>query len=157
MHTQKQVVDALLKPEAYPENPGEIRLIQTHISFVFLTKNFVYKVKKEVNFGFLDFSTLEKRHFFCEKELELNKRLCSDVYLEVVPINKKLDIIKVSGNGESIEYALKMRRLPQERIMAVLLKENKVDEKTIDEIAKIVVQFHSKAQTGGEINEYGSH
>jgi uncharacterized protein len=156
MSSQKQVVDALLKPEAYPENPGEIGLIQTHISFVFLTKNFVYKVKKEVNFGFLDFSTLEKRHFFCEKELELNRRLCTDVYLEVVPINKKSDIIKINGKGESVEYALKMKRLPQERIMTVLLKENKVDEKTIDQLAKIVVQFHSKAQTSGEINEFGS-
>ncbi len=156
MHIQKQVVDALLKPEAYPENPGEIGLIQTHISFVFLTENFVYKVKKAVNFGFLDFSTLERRHFFCEKELELNRRLCSDVYLEVVPITKKSDIIKINGDGESVEYALKMKRLPQERIMTVLLKENKVDEKTIDDIAKIIVQFHSKAQTSGDINEYGS-
>jgi aminoglycoside phosphotransferase family enzyme len=156
MSSQKQVVDALLKPDAYPEDPGEIGLIQTHISFVFLTKTFVYKVKKSVNFGFLDFSTLEKRHFFCEKELELNRRLCSDVYLEVVPINKKSDSIKVNGDGESVEYALKMKRLPQDRIMTVLLKKNKVDEKTIDEIAEIVAQFHSKAQTSSTISEYGS-
>ena len=156
MYTQKQLVDALLKPEAYPESPDKIELIQTHISFVFLTKNFVYKVKKAVNFGFLDFSTLEKRHFFCEKELELNRRLCSDVYLEVVPINNESDTIKVTGNGETVEYALKMKRLPQERIMTVLLKENKIDEKTIDDIAKIVVKFHSKAQTSSEINEYGA-
>ena len=88
MQDQKQVVEAMLKPEAYPQDPGKIELIQTHISFVFLTKNYVYKVKKAVNFGFLDFSTLEKRHLFCEKELELNRRLCPEIYLEVVPINK---------------------------------------------------------------------
>jgi len=155
MQTQKQIVDSLLTPKAYPENPGEIGLIQTHISFVFITKNFVYKVKKAVNFGFLDFSTLDKRRFFCEKELELNRRLCPEVYLEVVPINKS-NIIKINGNGETIEYALKMKRLPQEKIMTVLLKGNKVDKKTIDELTKIIVKFHSKAQTGNEINEYGS-
>ena len=88
MSVQKQVVEALMKPEAYDEQPGRIELTQTHISFVFLTRKFVYKVKKAVNFGFLDFTTLEKRRFFCEKELELNKRLCGDMYLEVVPINR---------------------------------------------------------------------
>ena len=155
MQAQKTVVEALLSPEAYPEDPGKIELIQTHISFVFLTKNFVYKVKKPVNFGFLDFSTLEKRRFFCEKELELNSRLCPDIYLEVVPINKS-NIIKINGIGETVEYALKMKRLPQEKIMTVLLKENKVDNKTIDAIAKKIAQFHSKAQTSTEINEYGS-
>ena len=155
MQTQKQVVEALLKPEAYPEDPNKIELIQTHISFVFLTKNFVYKVKKAVNFGFLDFSTLEKRHFFCEKELELNRRLCPDMYLEVAPINKS-KIIKIKGGGETIEYALKMRRMPQEKIMTVLIKENKVDDRTIKEIAKILAQFHSEAKTNSEINEYGS-
>ena len=155
MQTQKPVVEALLGPEAYPEDPGKIELIQTHISFVFLTKNFVYKVKKPVNFGFLDFSTLEKRRFFCEKELELNSRLCPDIYLEVVPINKS-NIIKINGIGETVEYALKMKRLPQEKIMTVLLKENKVDNKTIDKITKKIAQFHSKAQTSSEINKYGS-
>jgi aminoglycoside phosphotransferase family enzyme len=155
MQAQKPVIDALLGPEAYPEDPGKIELIQTHISFVFLTKNFVYKVKKPVNFGFLDFSTLEKRRFFCEKELELNSRLCLDIYLEVVPINKS-NIIKINGIGETVEYALKMKRLPQEKIMTVLLKENKVDDKTINKIAKKIAQFHSKAQTSIEIKEYGS-
>jgi len=155
MQAQKPVVDALLSPEAYPENPGKIELLQTHISFVFLTKDYVYKVKKSVNFGFLDFSTLEKRRFFCEKELELNRRLCPDIYLEVVPINKSTGF-EINGAGETVEYALKMKRLPQEKIMTVLLKENKVDTKTIDALAKIIAQFHSKAQTSIEINEYGS-
>ena len=156
MQAQKQVVDALLKPEAYPQDADKIELIQTHISFVFLTKNYVYKVKKAVNFGFLDFSTLEKRRVFCEKELELNRRLCPDIYLEVVSINKSSNNIMIKGSGETVEYALKMKRLPQERIMTVLLKENKVDKKTIDEIAGIVAQFHSKAQTSSEISTFGS-
>ncbi len=145
----------MLKPETYAQDPGKIELIQTHISFVFLTINYVYKVKKAVNFGFLDFSTLDKRHLFCEKELELNRRLCPEIYLEVVPI-KKSSIIKVNGEGETIEYALKMKRLPQERIMTVLLKGNRVEKKNIDDIAQIVAQFHSRAQTNPEISQFGS-
>jgi uncharacterized protein len=155
MQDQKQIVEAMLTLGAYPQETGKIELIQTHISFVFLTKNHVYKVKKAVNFGFLDFSSLEKRRVFCGKELELNRRLCPEIYLEVVPINKS-NAIKIKGDGETVEYALKMKRLPQERIMTVLLKENKVDKKTIDEIAQIVAQFHSKAQTNPEISEFGS-
>src|SRR4030042_6461430 len=103
LQVQKQVVEALMKPDAYNEDTGQIELIQTHISFVFLTKNFAYKVKKAVNFGFVDFTTLEKRRFFCEKELELNKRLCEALYLEVVPINKS-NVIKIKGNGETVAY-----------------------------------------------------
>jgi uncharacterized protein len=155
MQNQKQVVEAMLESETYPKTPGKIELIQTHISFVFLTKNYVYKVKKAVNFGFLDFSTLEKRHLFCEKELEINKRLCPEIYLEVVPINKSSNI-KINGPGVTVEYALKMKRLPQEKIMTKLLKENKVDKKTIDALAEIIAQFHSKAQTNSEISGFGS-
>jgi uncharacterized protein len=155
MIDQKQVVDALLTPQAYCDNPSKIELIQTHISFVFVTDNFVYKMKKAVNFGFLDFSTLEERRFFCNKELELNKRLCSDVYLEVLPINKSNDI-KILGRGETVEYVLKMKRLPQEKIMTNLLKEEKVDNDTIEKLAKIISTFHSNAETNKEINVYGS-
>jgi len=155
MSVQKQVVEALMKPEAYDEQPGRIELTQTHISFVFLTRNFVYKVKKAVNFGFLDFTTLEKRRFFCEKELELNKRLCGGMYLEVVPINKS-NVIKIKGEGVTVEYAVKMKRMPQEKMMSNLLEEKKVDCKLIDAIAKIIAEFHSKAETNTRISEFGS-
>jgi len=155
MLVQKQVVEALMKPEAYDEEPGRIELTQTHISFVFLTRNFVYKVKKAVDLGFLDFTTLEKRRFFCEKELELNRRLCGDMYLEVVPINRS-NIIKIKGEGETVEYAVKMKRMPQEKMMNKLLEEKKVDSKLIDGIAKIIADFHSKAETNRRISEFGS-
>lgn len=144
-----------MKPEAYDEETGRIELTQTHISFVFLTRNFVYKVKKAVDLGFLDFTTLEKRRFFCEKELELNRRLCRDMYLEVVPINRS-NVFKVKGKGRTVEYAVKMKRMPQEKIMTNLLEENKVDSKLIDEIAKIIAEFHSKAETNRRISEFGS-
>ncbi len=155
MIDQKQIVEALMKPEAYGEDPGSIELVQTHISFVFLTRNFVYKMKKAVNLGFLDFTTLEKRRFFCEKELELNRRLCEDMYLEVVPINKS-DAIKIKGEGETIEYAVKMKRMPQEKMMSKLLEKNKVDDRLVDRIAKIIAEFHSKAETSRRISEFGS-
>jgi len=157
MSVQKQVVDALMQPEAYDEEPGQVELTQTHISFVFLTENFVYKVKKAVDLGFLDFTTLEKRRFFCEKELELNRRLCGDMYLEVVPINRsRSNIIKIKGEGETVEYAVKMKRMPEARMMSRLLEEKKVDNKLIDRIAKIIADFHSKAETNRRISELGS-
>jgi aminoglycoside phosphotransferase family enzyme len=155
MLVQKQVVEALMRPEAYDEDPGSIELVQTHISFVFLTKRFVYKVKKAVDFGFLDFTTLEKRRFFCEKELELNRRLCRDMYLEVVPINKA-NAIKIKGAGETVEYAVKMKRMPQEKMMSKLLEKNKVDDRLIARVAKVIADFHSKAETNRRISEFGS-
>ena len=149
-----QVVEALMKPEAY-EEAEQIELKQTHISWVFLTGKFVYKVKKAVDFGFLDFSTLEKRRFFCEKEVELNRRLCGDMYLEVVPVNRS-DVIKIGGEGETVEYAVKMKRIPEDKIMTRLLEEDKVDKKLVDRMAKIIADFHSKAETNRRIGEFGS-
>ena len=146
MTDQKPIVEALMKPETYDEYPGRIELIQTHISFIFLTQEFVYKVKKAVDLGFLDFTTLEKRHFFCKKELEINRKLCEDMYLEVVPINKSR-IIKIKGKGKTVEYAVKMKRIPQERMMSNLLEENKIDKNLIERIAEIIANFHSKAET----------
>lgn len=155
MIDQKQVFEALMKPEAYEEDPGNIEMVQTHLSVVFLTRDFVYKLKKAVNFGFLDFTTLEKRHFFCEKELKLNRRLCGDMYLEVVPINKA-SFVKIKGEGETVEYSVKMKRMPQEKIMSKLLEENKVDDKIVDRIARIIAEFHSKAETNKRISMFGS-
>ena len=155
MSEQLRIIEALLKPEGHLDNPDKLELIQTHISFIVMTNSFVYKIKKAVNFGFLDFSTLEKRKNFCEKELELNKRLCPNIYLAVLPINKA-DSIRINGPGKTIEYALKMKRLSQERIMTLLLKKDKVSKKTIDLIAKLVSDFHSKAKTTPEISKFGS-
>ncbi|MCW4000367.1 MAG: phosphotransferase [Candidatus Bathyarchaeota archaeon] len=151
-----EISQALLNPQSYPEKTGEITLIQTHISFVFVTENYVYKVKKPVNFGFLDFSTLEKRRLFCEKELQLNRRLCPEIYLAVVPITRVGGGLRVGGDGEAVEYALKMKRLPQECIMTKLLEEGKVGKETIDAIAEIVAKFHGAAQTNPEISQFGS-
>src|SRR3989304_5946895 len=106
----------LLRPEAYPDAPSKVTLISTGISLVFLAGDFVYKVKKPVNVGYLDYSTPEKRQFYCHRELELNRRLCPSAYLSVVPITEENGRIRMDGKWEVIDYAVKMRRLPQEKM-----------------------------------------
>jgi len=151
-----EVINAFMNPNFYDHVVEQIKLFQTHISFVFLTGKYVYKIKKPVNFGFADFSTLEKRKFFCEKELKLNARLCKDMYIEVVPIKKFKGKIKMRGEGEVVEYAIKLKELPQEAKMDRLIEKNKIDKKIIEDIARIISDFHSKAETNKEINKYGS-
>jgi uncharacterized protein len=144
---QNQIVEALKKTETYDKASKKIEIKQTHISYVFLADNFVYKVKKAVNFGFLDFSTLEKRRKFCEKELVLNKRLCGDMYLEVIPINMSASgEIKINGEGKTVEYAVMMKKIPEEKIMTKLLEEEKIDKNIMNKMAKIIAGFHEKAQ-----------
>ncbi|MFX0062573.1 MAG: phosphotransferase [Candidatus Hermodarchaeota archaeon] len=145
-----------MTPEAYDEDVQKIELVQTHISFVFLAGDYVYKVKKPVNFGFLDFTTLEKRKFFCDRELVLNRRLAGDMYLEIVPINRSNTQIKIKGEGETIEYAVKMRRIKDDTMMSGLLERNQVNRAVIDKLAKIIAEFHAKAETGDSINKFGS-
>ena len=153
---QKAVIDALKRPEAYDEEVLYVKMLQTHISYIFLTGRFAYKIKKPVNFGFLDFTTLDKRKFYCEEEVRLNRRLCEDMYLGVFPITSFKGSIKVNGSGNIVEYTVKMRELPQEALMSELLKRGKVSSSVIDEIARILSDFHKKAETSKEIEKYGS-
>jgi len=153
---QKAVINALKRPEAYDEEVLYVKMLQTHISYVFLTGRFAYKIKKPVNFGFLDFTTLDKRKFYCEEEVRLNRRLCGDMYLGVFPITSFKGSIKVNGPGNIVEYTVKMRELPQEALMSELLKKEKVSSSVIDEIARILSDFHKKAETSKEIEKYGS-
>ena len=129
---------------------------QTQMSFVFIVGDYVYKVKKAVNLGYLDYTTLEKRQFYCQRELELNQRLCPDVYLSVVPITQDRGNIVIRGHGEAIEYAVKMRRLPQEAMMDVLLGSNKVSAEMIANVAKKLADFHHEAETSAAISAFGS-
>jgi len=149
------LIKALLSPEAYPQTPQNVELVQTQISYVFLADDLVYKIKKPVDFGFLDFTTLEKRLRFCRKEVELNRRLCPDVYLGVVPVTGGNSRYVIEGKGKAEEYAVKMRRLPREAMMDVLLTRNKVTSEMIERVAGILVDFHRNAATGGEINDIG--
>ena len=150
-----EIERALRDPNAYPQRPETVDMAETHISWVFLAGDFVYKVKKPVNFGFLDFTDLAKRRRFCEEEVRLNRRLAPDLYLGVVGITLENGALRVEGNGEPIEYAVKMSRLPQERMMDRLLEQGKVNETTIRRICEVLVDFYGKADTGGEIDQYG--
>src|SRR5947199_4823031 len=103
-----------------------VRPIQTHISWVFIAPPFVFKVKKPVNFGFLDFSSLEKRRHFCQREVELNRRLCPEVYLGVVPIYRNGSDFSFKADGEVIEYGVKMKQLPRGWFLSELLAKGMV-------------------------------
>lgn len=151
------MLEALKKKESYDEPVKDIRMIQTHISWVFLTGNFVYKIKKPVDFGFLDFTTLDKRKKFCKKEVEINRMFSPEVYLGFVPVNKFKDYsIKINGPGETIDYAVKMKQLPQELLMDKLLDKNQVETKDIERIVDILIKFYSKTQTFRDPHSIGS-
>ena len=155
MSTLPLTVKALLNSQAYPHKPPEVELVQTQMSFVFLAGDFVYKVKKAVDLGYLDYSTLEKRHFFCHQELELNRRLCPDVYLAVVPISEDRGGFRIEGTSKAVEYAVKMKMLPRERMMDVLLPRGGVSREMIARVAGKLAGFHRQARTGQEIAAFG--
>jgi aminoglycoside phosphotransferase family enzyme len=125
------------------------------MSFIFLTGEYVYKIKKPVNLGYLDYTTLEKRHFFCHQELELNRRLCPDAYLAVVPIVEKKGEPRIEGRGKAIEYAVKMKQLPQDRMMDVLLLRGQVTLEMVARVAEKLVNFHQMAEANQKIAAFG--
>ncbi|GAG12943.1 unnamed protein product, partial [marine sediment metagenome] len=125
-------------------------------SFVFLTDDYVYKVKKSVNLGYLDYTTLDRRHFYCQREVELNRRLCPDTYLRVVPITQDKSNISIEGPGEVIEYAVKMRRLPQQAMMDGLLANNQVSSQMVASVAQKLAEFHQQAETNANISAFGN-
>ncbi len=149
------LVASLLDPRAYPHAPGEVVLVQTHISFVFLAGSEVFKLKKPVRFSFLDFSTLERRRHFCEEEVRLNHRLAPGVYLGVVPITRVGRAYKVGGPGDPVEYAVHMRRLPTERSLRALVERGEADDALMRRIAQKMATFHAGADTSPEITAAG--
>ncbi|OAG27124.1 bifunctional aminoglycoside phosphotransferase/ATP-binding protein [Thermodesulfatator autotrophicus] len=150
------LIKKLLEPEAYPHRPEKVELIQTHISYVFLAGDLVYKIKKPVDFGFLDFTTLEKRKFYCEREVTLNRRLCPDIYLGVVPVVEKGDTAYFEREGEPVEWAVKMKRMPEEGMMGRLIAQGRLRQSHLDLIVKKLVPFYQQAETGPEVNKYGT-
>lgn len=150
-------LETLLQAERYPEPTRSVRHLQTHISHLFLTDSYVYKLKKPVDFGFLDFTTLEKRRHFCHEELRLNRRLSPDIYLDVVELRDDgTGGLRFGGDGSVLEYAVKMRRLPEERMMSRLLDDGRITEEEIKDIARVVADFHAVAATDERIASFGS-
>jgi len=152
-----EMAQALLHPEAYPDTSAGVELVQTQTSFIFLTGDFVYKVKKPVNLDYLDYTTLEKRQFYCQREVELNRRLCPDAYLGIVTINQNKADIKIEGRGGVIEYAVKMRYLPREAMLDMLLAGDKVSVGMITALAEKMTRFHREAETSPAISFFGEN
>ena len=155
--THPRLIKTMKKVAFYPHHPAEVEFIETHISYVFIAGDIVYKVKKHVHFDFLDFTTLEKRKFYCEEELRLNRRLAPDTYLDVVAISLDAQGNITLGKGvEIIDYAVRMKKLPADRMLKTLLLKGLVDEKIMDAVAGKIAAFHQHAQTGKDIDEMGN-
>ena len=150
-----QFARAMLEPGFYPGRPDVVRFQQTQMSFVFIAGDLVYKVKKPVNLGYLDYTTLEKRRYFCERETSLNRRLCPDTYLDVVPIAQKGQHIALGETGEIIEYAVRMRYLPQDRMLNILLVKDEATPQMVEALAARVSNFHQGAETNAQIGTFG--
>src|SRR5947199_3961982 len=153
---QERLIAFLESPESYPHSPAEVRLMQTHISWVFIASPFVFKVKKPMELGFLDFSTLEKRRHFCQRELDLNRRLCPDIYLGVVPIYESASGFSFNAEGEITEYSVKMRELPHGWFLRELLAKNLVGEAEINRMIACLHRFYESETPTPEIEQWGT-
>lgn len=153
---QAWLLSELSRPEAYPIPVNQVDIEETHISLVFLAGDYAYKVKKPVNFGFLDFTTLERRRHFCEEEVRLNQRLTNGVYLGVVPITTDGTHLFVEGKGEIVEFAVKMRRLDASRTLLRLLSSHALSETLLAALADRLTQFFRSAARSPEIEQWGT-
>ena len=151
-----RILAALREPARYPHPADRVELIETHISRVFLAGDYAYKVKKPVALAFLDFSTLEARRFYCEEELRLNRRTAPELYLRVVPITSGQSGVRVGGEGEPVEYALEMRRFPQEALADGLARRGGLGAAQVDAIAAVVAGFHSALPSAPDGSEHGT-
>ncbi len=148
-------ITALLRPESYDYAVENVELIETHISWVLLTGTYAYKIKKPINPGFLDFSTLKKRHFYCQEELRLNTRLAPSLYLDVIPITGSEQQPVFSGSGRPFEYAVKMVQFPQSMQMDNLLADGQLHNKHIDALAEIIAEFHQHTDIADNNSAFG--
>ena len=157
------LIQQMLQPGFYPHGVTEpVHLIQTHASFVLLTGDYTYKIKKPVNFGFLDYSTLAKRQHFCTQELLMNQRTAPEIYLEVLPIIQTGDSFQLGSNLPAItsaeitvEYVLKMREFPQDSLLLSLLERGLLTEQLMADLGREVANFHSTAISNSYIRRFG--
>jgi aminoglycoside phosphotransferase family enzyme/predicted kinase len=145
------LIALLSRPEAYPHPVPSVEVRQTHISVVFLAGAFAYKLKKPVDLGFLDFTTLERRRHFCDEETRLNRRLAPGVYLGVVPVARD----GIEGRGEVIEWAVKMARLPDEASLRWHVRHGEVTPQQVEALARRIAEFHRTAESGERIAAFG--
>ncbi len=149
-------IRGLLRPDAYDHPTREFEVLETHISWVILTGDFAYKLKKPVDYGFVDFTTLEKRRFCCEEELRLNRRQTRDLYLAVKSIFGPRDQATFQGTGEPIEYAVQMRQFSQADLLPNVLARGGLTPESLDRLAESVAEFQRKAPTATAHDQFGS-
>lgn len=150
------LIQALLNPAAYPHPVDNIELVETHISWVLLTGQFAYKIKKNIQFDFLDFSTLEKRHYYCDEELRFNGRFAPDLYLKVVPITGSLQHPHVNGNGDIIEYAVQMKQFDGCQLLSHVADRGELTAVIIDQLAELTANFHKLAKADTSSSQFGT-
>ncbi len=149
-------ISKMMHPAVYDHPVTNIQLIETHISWVILTGDFAYKIKKPVDFGFLNFSTLEKRHYFCQQELDLNRKLAPEIYLDVVAISGTLNEPRLSGSSTVFEYAVKMKQFPQSAQLDNMLAAAELKLEHMDAIAHMTAYFHQSTDIANEAMDYGN-
>jgi aminoglycoside phosphotransferase family enzyme/predicted kinase len=147
---------ALRAPRRYPHPVERVELLETHISWVLLTGRYAYKLKKPLDLGFLDFSTLERRRQACETELRLNRRTAPELYLEVVPVTGTPDEPVMGGSGTVIEYAVKMREFPQAALLDRVAARGELRREQLDELAVTVARFHAEVERASAQSEFGT-
>lgn len=147
---------AMMRAECYPHPVREIRLLETHISWVLLTGDYAYKIKKPVNLGFLNFSTIGMRRHYCEEELRLNRRLAPEVYLEVVPVRGTTASPHIGGDGPVLDYAVQMREFPQEALASRMLERATFGAPETDALAALIADFHAGAAAAGSADRFGA-
>lgn len=140
-------VACLSRPEIYPERPAAVEVVQTHMSFVFLTGSHAYKLKKPVRYHFLDFSTLEARYRDCQEEVRLNRRLARDVYLGVVPLTfAPQGGLRLGGDGEPVEWLVQMRQLPKRLMLDSAIRGGVVSEEDIRRFTLVLADFYRRSE-----------
>jgi hypothetical protein len=150
------LLDALQNPALYNHPVLRFEVIETHISWVLLTGPYAYKIKKPVNFGFVDFSTIDKRRFFCEEEVRLNRRLAPAWYLDVVAITGAPDRPCLGGAGPALEYAVKMWQFPHEARLDRVLDRGELTPERLDTLITAVAEFHGRAAVAGPDTVFGT-
>ena len=150
---QDELIAAMLKPSFYPKCPAEVTHKETHISHLYFAGDFVYKIKKAVRFSFLDYSTLAKRRYYINQELALNRRLAPSVYLAVLPIGRDMSGWRLGIRENPLEYTLLMRRLPEKRMLPLLLESEQVTPDMMRSLAEVLATFHVHAK---QVNPAGA-
>jgi aminoglycoside phosphotransferase family enzyme/predicted kinase len=149
--TISDLIERLSSPTVYPDRVEAVEVHQTHISVVFLAGALAYKIKKPVDLGFVNYSTLERRRHYCKEEVRLNRRLAPEVYLGIVPVTRDADVVRIEGSGVIVEWAVKMKRLPDSATLRAHLERDDLRVDALAELASRLAGFHAAAESGERV------